>query len=239
MTDNDPAMTWVHSSTVELVEQAVSDDQVVQAARVSTHGAMTSSSEAREGLIRHLMKNRHGSPFEHGMFTFRVTAPIFVFREWHRHRAGWSYNEESGRYKELEPVFYLPGEQRPLAQVGKAANYDMRPGTDVQRVEVTNALVHSSHAGWREYQRLLELGVAREVARMALTVNICSTMYATCNPRSLMHFLALRSTPKNDPMFVSHPMFEIAQCADRMEAHLRSAMPITWGAWNEFGRVAP
>jgi hypothetical protein len=92
--------------TVELVKHSAGDQDVLWAARVSTAG----------GLINYLMRDRHGSPFEHNSMTFFVSAPIFVFREFHRHRVGWSYNEESGRYRELQPVFYVPGEERKLVQ---------------------------------------------------------------------------------------------------------------------------
>src|ERR1700677_1700014 len=106
--------------TAELVRANAQDEDVVQAARVSVVGAMTEKESygTTAGLINFLMKNRHGTPFEHNSFTFRIHAPIFVLREFQRHRIGWSYNEESGRYREMEPVFYVPGPHLNLAQVG-------------------------------------------------------------------------------------------------------------------------
>jgi thymidylate synthase (FAD) len=115
--------------TVELVKASAADSDVVFAARVSTQGersleSVDSDATEAGGLIRFLMRERHGSPFEHSVFTFYVSAPIFVWREHMRHRMA-SYNEESGRYKVLEPVFYIPGPDRALVQVGKAGAYDL------------------------------------------------------------------------------------------------------------------
>ena len=97
--------------TVELIDSMASDLSVVRSAKVSTVGDLStleSDAEKSAGLINFLMRDRHGTPFEHNSMTFFVSAPIFVFREFHRHRIA-SYNEESGRYKKLQPVFYVPG----------------------------------------------------------------------------------------------------------------------------------
>src|SRR5690606_32083165 len=114
--------------TVQLIRSAAQDSDVVWSARVSTAGetsvsAVDQDPQEAKGLINFLLKNRHGTPFEHNSMTFMISAPIFVFREFHRHRVGWSYNEESGRYRQLEPVFYLPSTDRKLIQVGKAGHY--------------------------------------------------------------------------------------------------------------------
>src|SRR4051794_40956436 len=106
--------------TVRLISSSGGDHSIVAAARVSTSGedalqyADPARAEESAGLIRYLMKHRHGTPFEHSSLTFFVHAPILVWREWHRHRIGFSYNEESGRYKTLDPVFYLPERERPM-----------------------------------------------------------------------------------------------------------------------------
>ena len=125
--------------TVELVRSSAHDSDVLFAARVSTQGEQTLESaqdadldaSRSKGLINYLMRDRHGSPFEHNSMTFYVQAPIFVFREFMRHRIA-SYNEESGRYRELKPVFYVPGPERNLVQVGKAGAYDFLPGSPEQ-----------------------------------------------------------------------------------------------------------
>ena len=107
--------------TVDLVKASASDADVVFAARVSTQGERSRSSVDADvsesaGLIRFLMRERHGSPFEHSVLTFYVSAPIFVWREHMRHRMA-SYNEERGRYRVLEPVFYTPAPER---EIGRA-----------------------------------------------------------------------------------------------------------------------
>lgn len=222
---------------VELIRGFADDRWVEQAARISTRSAMREDVTA--GLINRLMRDRHGSPFENGgMFTFRVHAPIFVFREWMRHRVGWSYNEQSGRYTEFEPVFYVPAPERPIVQSGKPMDYDLRPGTEQQVFDV-DITSHAAYRGaWSMYQGLLAQGIAREVARNVLPVATYSSMYATCNPRSLMHFLSLR-TADPSAAYPSKPQWEIDKAAQELESHFMNAMPLTWAAWNEHGRVAP
>ena len=159
--------------------------------------------ERSPGLIRYLIKSRHGSPFEHNVFTFLVTAPIFVFREFMRHRT-FSYNEESGRYRELSPVFYLPGPDRDLVQEGKPGHYRFLPGSQEQHQAVTEATKEACRTAYAAYRRMLAAGVAREVARGVLPVATYSSMYATCNARALMVFLSLR-TRREDARFPSYP----------------------------------
>lgn len=229
--------------SVELVKCSASDSDVVWAARVSTAGeasiaAKDEDPERNAGLIRYLMRDRHGSPFEHNSFTFLVSAPIFVFREFMRHRVGWSYNEESGRYRELKPVFYVPGPHRMLVQQGKPGAYEFVDGTPEQHKLVTEATEASCRQAYAAYLEMLEAGVAREVARGVLPVATFSSMYATCNARSLMHLLSLR-TKRPDSTFPSFPQREIEMVAERMEAHFAQAMPITHAAFEASGRVAP
>ncbi len=138
------------------------------------------------------MRDRHGSPFEHNSMTFYVQAPIFVFREFMRHRIA-SYNEESGRYRELRPVFYVPGRDRDLVQVGKPGAYEFLPGDDEQHELVDRLTRERSLAAYEAYRSMLDAGVAREVARIVLPLNLYSSMYVTLNARSLMNFLSLRT----------------------------------------------
>ncbi len=184
------------------------------------------------------MRERHGSVWEHGSFTFQISCPIFVIREFHRHRSGWSYNEMSGRYSEMKPMFYLPASERNLVQVGKPGHYTFETGTDEQYNTVYDAIHGVTYAAWQAYETMLGEGVAREVARMVLPLNVYSTFWATCNPRSLMHFLSLR-TERIDAMFPSHPQREIAMVAEKMEAGFAKVMPLTHAAWDRAGRVAP
>lgn len=229
--------------TVELVKECAEDADVVMAARVST-GGRQDLMEIRQdegktaGLINYLMRDRHGSPFEHNSMTFFIQAPIFVFREFHRHRVGWSYNEESGRYKMLGANFYVPGRDRPLQQEGKPGAYQYVAGTEYQHEVVETELSAAYDAAWSAYQRMLSAGVAREVARLSLPVGVLSSMYATCNARSLMHFLGLRTKHENAAV-PSFPQKEIEMVAEKMEAEWARLMPATYEAFNKNGRVAP
>ncbi len=234
--------------TVELVRSSAADSDVLFAARVSTQGEQTLESAAAQtdaaddekksrGLINYLMRDRHGSPFEHNSMTFYVQAPIFVFREFQRHRIA-SYNEESGRYKELSPVFYVPGPERNLIQVGKTGHYEFLPGTAEQIALVEQESRKASTESYESYQRMLEAGIAREVARIVLPLNIYSRMYVTMNARALMNFLSLR-TKREGTHFPSFPQREIEMCAEKMEDFWKELMPYTFDAFNEHGRVAP
>ena len=169
--------------------------------------------------------------------TFYVSAPIFVFREFMRHRIA-SYNEESGRYRELRPVFYVPGPERRLVQIGKPGAYDFVEGSREQYELVTSQTRAVCREAYAAYQRMLEAGVAREVARIVLPVSIFSTMYVTMNARSLMNFLSLR-TKRDDAHFKSFPQREIEMVAERMETEWASLMPVTHAAFENNGRVAP
>jgi thymidylate synthase (FAD) len=227
---------------VELVRSSASDSDVLFAARVSTKGEQSledvdADASRSSGLINFLMRDRHGSPFEHNSMTFYVSAPIFVFREFMRHRIA-SYNEESGRYRELRPVFYVPGPERRLVQVGKPGAYDFVEGTREQYELVTSQTRSVCREAYAAYQRMLEAGVAREVARIVLPVSIFSTMYVTMNARSLMNFLSLR-TKRDDAHFTSFPQREIEMVAERMETQWAALMPLTHEAFENNGRVAP
>ncbi|MFE0206979.1 FAD-dependent thymidylate synthase [Streptomyces sp. NPDC058985] len=229
--------------TAQLVKHSATDSDVLFAARVSTIGEQSLAEldkqpDRSKGLINYLMRSKHGSPFEHNSMTFLVSAPIFVFREFMRHRVGWSYNEESGRYRELDPVFYIPGPDRKLVQEGKPGHYQFVAGTDEQHKLVNAAMEDSYRQAYAAYQRMLAAGVAREVARSVLPVGLFSSAYATCNARSLMHFLGLRTTHP-DAAVKSYPQREIAMVAEQMEAAWAELMPLTYAAFNANGRIAP
>lgn len=401
--------------TVKLVKHTASDADVLFAARVSTLGEQSLDETNRDperskGLINYLMRDRHGSPFEHNSMTFFISAPIFVFREFMRHRVGWclpgdamirvgtgkngrtkrladihedwmpgvpdpdstgrtrglktsqnlladtvdlktglaekapvadvfesgvkpilkvattngkalrctadhrvwtpdgwvragdlragdrvgqlggvgvgrqagvpehlrvrwegvvsvvpdgkemtydlsmppphhnfiadgfvvhnSYNEESGRYRELQPVFYVPGKDRRLVQQGRPGRYEFVHGTPEQQQAVAAAMEESYRHSYAAYQEMLAAGVAREVARATLPVGLFSSMYATCNARSLMHFLSLR-TRHALAKVPSFPQREIEMVGEKMEAEWARLMPLTHAAFNTNGRVAP
>ncbi len=227
---------------VELVRSSARDSDVLFAARVSTRGEQSlddvdGDADRSRGLINYLMRDRHGSPFEHNSMTFFVHAPIFVFREFMRHRIA-SYNEESGRYRELRPVFYVPGPDRALVQQGKPGAYVFVEGSPEQHDLVSGEVRRVCEEAYAAYQRMLAAGVAREVARVVLPVTIFSSMYVTMNARSLMNFLSLR-TKREGSRFPSFPQREIEMVAERMEAEWRRLMPLTAEAFDQGGRVAP
>jgi thymidylate synthase (FAD) len=229
--------------SVDLVSHVGSDASVVAAARVSVVGAEAEQYEQADaaehtGLIRYLMSHRHGTPFEHCSMTFRIEAPIFVFREWHRHRVGWSYNEMSGRYSQLEPVFHVPASDRPLVNVGSSARPVMRPGSPEQYERLKHRMEMTYWRAYTQYLSSLQDGIAKEVAREVLPVGIYSTMYATANARSIMNFLSLR-VEDADAAYPSKPQYEIEQAALLLEEHFAEHFPITYAAFVTAGRVAP
>ena len=228
--------------SVELVKSSASDADVIWAARVSTAGDKSledvgADAAKSEGLINYLARERHGSPFEHTSMTFFISAPIFVFREFMRHRIA-SYNEESGRYRELKPVFYIPSKERKLVQIGKAGAYTFVDGTPEQFEITVVAIKETCKLAYANYQKMLDAGVAREVARAVLPVTLYSSMYVTMNARALMNFLSLR-TAREGSHFPSYPQREIEMVAEKMEAHFAKLMPITYGAFQKSGRIAP
>lgn len=219
-------MEFVNNSRVELIKHNASDIDVARAAWVSNYGedAREKDPSRIEGLINYLYKNRHMSPFEHGSFTFFIETPIFVAREFMRHRT-MSYNEISGRYTQLPARFYVPARERPLIQQGKVGAYVFTEGSDEQYAVMRTHLEDHAGEAWRRYQEMIDTGVAREVARDVLPVNIMTQFYATCNPRNLMQFLALRDD--------EHALYEIQEVAVQMDAHFKDAMPITHKAYRE------
>lgn len=235
-------ITFRSDVTVELIKHAASDADVIWAARVSTkgdssHEDLNKDPKQSEGLINYLMRDRHGSPFEHSNFTFFVQAPIFMWREHFRHRIA-SYNEESGRYKQLEPIFYVPDENRKLVQIGKTGHYEFVDGTKEQFETVVSATKEACKVAYAQYERMLEAGVAREVARIVLPLTIYSSAYVTMNARAMMNFLSLRRKAEGSH-FPSFPQREIEMVAEKYEAVFQELMPLTHAAFVANGRVAP
>lgn len=241
MTDDD-RISFRSDVTVELVRASASDADVVFAARVSTVGEQSledvdADAQRSSGLINYLMRERHGSPFEHNSLTFFVQAPIFVWREHMRHRIA-SYNEESGRYRELEPVFYVPARDRAIVQVGKTGAYEFLAGDAGQYDLIEKRMREACSTSYRAYKDMLDAGIAREVARMVLPVSIYSSAYVTLNARSLMNFLSLRRKADGSH-FPSYPQREIEMVAERYEEEWSRLMPLTHAAFVANGRVAP
>lgn len=228
-------ITFRTDVTVELVQAMASDEAVVMAARVSS--GTESDPDRNAGLVNYLMRDRHGSPFEHNAFTFRIEAPIFVFREFMRHRIA-SYNEESGRYKQLDPVFYVPAPARNLVQVGKVGAYEFVPGDVGLTIKAQKAMIDNATDAYGKYLMMIDNGIAREVARMVLPLNIYSSMYVTLNARSLMNFLSLR-TKDESSTYPSFPQREIEMVAEKMEEFFAEKMPLTHESFKKNGRVSP
>lgn len=207
---------------VRLVDHMGNDLSVVRAARVSYDSAWrageNTGSDTR--LIRHLMRNRHSTPFEAVEFQFEVKAPIFVLRQWHRHRT-WTYNELSGRYRPLPEEFYVPD----AATVGMqaAANKQGRQPSDVERGASVASYESRCRAAFREYEWLLAQGWPRELARMVLPLSTYSHMFAKVNLWNLLHFLELRLD--------EHAQWEIRQYAAAILALIEPVVPVSVRAW--------
>lgn len=214
---------------IDLESYSGTDLDVVNAAKVSFAKQSDSFEDAEDRILNFLMREKHGSPFEHNYFKFHVRAPIFVVREWQRHRIGCSYNEESGRYVELRPDFYVPETAR--TQEGRPGAYHFEDGTDEQTTEIRTAtLMHCKNA-FRYYEHLLSSGIAKEQARILLPLNTYTEFYFTCNARSLMNFLELR--------MADNAMYEIRKYAEAMYKLWAKVMPQTALAFEDHGFVAP
>lgn len=208
---------------VRLVDSMGSDLSVARAARVSYDAAWRAGedqgSDAR--LINYLWRNAHTTPFEAVTFTFEAKAPIFVFRQWHRHRT-WSFNELSARYRELPEEFYVP---RP-EHIGVQSK-DNKQGRDLSETNrdmlVPSMIDHSCRAAFEAYRALLAQGVPREIARSVLPVATYSHMFATVDLLNLLRFLTLRCD--------AHAQHEIRVYADAMRELARGIVPVCIGAW--------
>lgn len=221
----------VHDHGFVRLDGMMADDvSVVNAARVSFGRKVEEMDESDIGLIRFLMRERHGTPFEHNSFRFHVRCPIFVAREWFRHRIG-SFNEFSGRYAEMSDDAYLPDSEYVRSQVGKPGSYSFETLDPKDAHQALNAIQAAYYYTSRVYKDLLEQGVAKEVARIVLPVGTYTEFYWTVNARSLMNFLSLRTA--------GTAMREIRDYAGEIEKMFSENMPITYEAWVANGKVAP
>jgi thymidylate synthase (FAD) len=188
--------------------------------------------ETDEKVLRFLLKGKHGTPFEHNFFKWHVRAPIFVFREWHRHRIGVSINEESARYTPLKGDFYVPDRDDIREQHGRPGAYTFERVEDDMKAETVQRIMESQYQeAYAAYEWMMGEGIAKEIARAVLPVGIYSQMIWTCNARSLMNFLSLRNHPT--------ALREIRVYAQAMETEFARIMPITYNAFLENGRIAP
>lgn len=184
-----PKLEVLDHGYVRLVDWMGDDQAVVRSARVS-YNAKPRNDGSDEKLIRYLYRNAHTSPFEAVTVTFEVKAPIFVLRQWHRHRT-WSYNEVSARYTELPEEFYVPE----LDQITTQSSSNKQMRTDEANVNadvIRDWMTQHNEDAFRRYKRMLLNGCPRELARTILPVATYSTMFATVDLHNLMHFLRLR-----------------------------------------------
>jgi thymidylate synthase (FAD) len=213
------------------LDAVMADDlSVVNAARVSFGTRRETMDERDAGLVRFLMRERHGTPFEHNFFRFHIKAPLFVTREWQRHRIG-SFNERSGRYSELPDEFYVPAASAVRTQVGKPGAYTFEPMDDDTAAEVRTGIESSYAESYGRYQELLGAGVAKEVARSVLPVGLYTEFYWSVNARALMNFLSLRNA--------AAAQYEIRVYAEAVEQHFGQAMPVTHASFVDQGRTSP
>jgi thymidylate synthase (FAD) len=215
---------------VRLDDSMATDLSVVNAARVSFARRKEEMDESDEGLIRFLMRDLHGTPFEHNSFRFHVRAPIFVAREWFRHRVG-SFNEFSMRYARASDEFYVPAPEDVRTQVGKPGSYAFEPVSDELAESTREKLQAVYEMAYLVYEQLVEAGVAREVARAALPVGAYTEFYWTVNARSLMNFVSLRNSETAQR--------EIRRYAEACERFLEEQMPVTYAAFVANDRTAP
>ena len=213
------------------LDDAMADDlSVVNAARVSFARRREEVDEADAGLIRFLMRDRHGTPFEHNAFRFHIRSPIFVAREWMRHRVG-SFNEFSMRYAKATDDFYVPEADDVRSQVGKPGAYSFEPVSPELAEQTREELRAVYDHAYETYERLVEAGVARELARSVMPVGAYTEFFWTINARSLMNFVSLRAAETAQR--------EIRRYAEACETFLAEKMPVTHAAFVAAGRTAP
>jgi thymidylate synthase (FAD) len=238
---------------VELLLAAGSDIDIVNAARVSYanesheiswcetcqtetpwhapgHQIIKTLNKADKGLINFLAKHRHGTPFEMVWAKFRITCPIFVAREWQRHRIA-SYNEVSTRYVEMQPNFYMPEAENVRTLVGKQGDYHYESVAPDIATRAQMMMHEAFYNAWQVYQNLLREGIAKEVARNVLPLALETQFITAANLRAWMNFCSLRNDDR--------ALREIHDLAAQVEEHLNTVCPVAMQAFNEHGRHAP
>ncbi|MCX8034981.1 MAG: FAD-dependent thymidylate synthase [Candidatus Dojkabacteria bacterium] len=206
---------------VRLVDYMGDDTSIVQAARVS-YGKGTKSKRKDADLIDYLMRNRHTSPFEMVEFKFHVKAPIFVVRQWFRHRTA-SVNEISGRYSILKDEFYIPQKFRKQSKTNKQGSEGyVDDDTNQKLIKIVDEMTREIYA---RYKFLLSKGVSRELSRIILPLNTYTEFYWKQNLHNLLHFIKLRLD--------SHAQEEIREYALAIAQILRELVPVTWKSFTE------
>jgi|TARA_B100001250_G_scaffold297777_1_gene259245 thymidylate synthase (FAD) len=218
------AIKCLDKGFVRLVDAMGGDDAIVQAARVS-YGKGTAKVSQDRGLIRYLMRHRHTTPFEMVEFKFHCKMPIFVARQWVRHRTA-NINEYSLRYSEARDEFYFPDPEN--IQFQSALNKQGRLGevSDELKMKVRNYFEEISDRSFEIYSELNDAGVARELARAILPVNLYTEWYWKNDLHNLLHFIGLRSD--------SHAQYEIRVFSDAMAESVKAVAPFAWEAYQDY-----
>ncbi len=223
---------------VELLDSLGDDATLAAYARTSSGTSTETTPERDSRLLRSLVDGRHGSVLELSTLVFRCSWPIFVQREVVRHRVGVSLTEQSGRYQELQPVFWVPQPNRPIRATGSPMRPTFEPDYDVAKV-AQDELHATYQVAWYGYQKMLKANVPTEVARAALPVGVYTNLRLQMNLRSLLHFLSLRSAYQEGVTSTrSHPQHEIAEAAAKMENAAWKLFPVTMRHWNDLGRTS-
>lgn len=216
-------ITFRSDAGVTLLQHTGGEDMVILAARQSTNGRHAKQVDVPR-LLKFLAEDGHKVPFEHNILTFHFEVPIFTSRQILKYRHS-SISEESGRYRELEGVFYVPDENRKVVQVGKTGEYRFEKNK-FKNWATKKVIGIASRSSWTSYNVLLRLGIAKEVARMTLPLNLYSSMVMSMNLVGWLHFISQRAT-----LAPSHGQAEIADVADQVAEHIEELYP---NAWNQF-----
>ena len=226
MTDSNEKIDVLDKGFIRLVDFMGGDNRVVSSARVS-FGAVSKGEEQDKRLIKYLLEHAHHTPFEHCYFQFHICCPIFVARQWMRHRWG-SYNEVSARYTQVKDEFYIPSQFRGQDTKNKQGSV---PTSSLDQKTLIKLYEDSVEASYAAYNKLIEAGVAREMARGVLPVCQYTQFYWSVNARSLLNFLSLRTD--------KHAQWEIRVYADAIAKIFQEKMPWSWEAFEELSRKLP
>ena len=223
--ENEKTIHVLDKGFVRLVDFMGRDNRVVSAARVS-FGGVSKGEERDKGLIKYLLEHQHHTPFEHCYFQFHICCPIYVARQWMRHRWG-SYNEISARYTQVKDEFYLPKEFRGQ----DVKNRQGSVAADLDNEALSKLYEQSVESSFAVYNKLIESGVAREMARGVLPVCQYTQFYWSVNARSLLNFLQLRTD--------GHAQYEIRVYADAIAQIFKEKMPWSWEAFEALNKKLP
>lgn len=215
---------------VELIDHMGGDLRIVNAAQASFDKTSETYEHREERILNSLIREEHGVPLEHVAFTFRLRLPLFLAAQFKKHRMS-SWSEQSGRYDELEPLFYVPAEESVRVQVGKPMEYRFEQADPHVANLFRHNLCWANEVAWDMYQRALSRGVAKEQARLSLPVNTYTNVVWTMNLRALFTFLRLRLD--------SHAQREAQVYALAMESLAREVAPDALSLWESYGRPKP